>query len=147
MCRLYAHTAPKGKYHESTQSTQPSRIVPEGEKITRSLSRFSSPRTILPTPRKNLHPQELLGHRACPERSRRDVKTAMIYTHVLQCGWLAVRRPLDNLPHPPRHRVCNLAQMIHRAIFNVGRVQRIQRGSAELVGAALRLRANAGGVQ
>lgn len=39
--------------------------------------------------------QELLGHKACPERSRRDVKTTMIYTHVLQRGGLAVRSPLD----------------------------------------------------
>jgi len=39
--------------------------------------------------------QELLGHKACPERSRRNVKTTMIYTHVLSKGPLAVRSPLD----------------------------------------------------
>jgi integrase len=40
--------------------------------------------------------QELLGHKACPERSRRNVKTTMIYTHVLNRGGLAVRSPLDS---------------------------------------------------
>jgi len=39
--------------------------------------------------------QELLGHKACPELRRRDVKTTMIYTHVLQRGGLAVKSPLD----------------------------------------------------
>jgi len=40
--------------------------------------------------------QELLGHKACPEPRRRDVKTTMKYTHVLQRGGLAVKSPLDN---------------------------------------------------
>ena len=48
--------------------------------------------------------QELLGHKACPELCRRDVKTTMIYTcilsevegHVLQRGGLAVKSPLDS---------------------------------------------------
>jgi integron integrase len=40
--------------------------------------------------------QELLGHKACPEPRRRDVKTTMIYTHVLQRGGFAVKSPLDN---------------------------------------------------
>jgi site-specific recombinase XerD len=42
--------------------------------------------------------QELLGHKACPEPRRRDVKTTMIYTHALrvQRGGLAVKSPLDS---------------------------------------------------
>jgi len=36
--------------------------------------------------------QELLGHR--------DVRTTMIYTHVLNRGRLGVRSPLDRLPAP-----------------------------------------------
>ncbi len=39
--------------------------------------------------------QELLGHKACPDLRRRDVKTTMTYTHVLDKGPKAVRSPLD----------------------------------------------------
>lgn len=40
--------------------------------------------------------QVFLGHRACPEQSRRSVNTTMVYTHVFNRGCLAVRSPLDS---------------------------------------------------
>jgi len=38
--------------------------------------------------------QELLGHKACPERSRRNVKTTMVGTHVLNRGGFGRSQPL-----------------------------------------------------